>query len=55
MVSAIANWFIDFFGITHPSDRQRQLAGWFIVGLMVFTLALLVGIGSLLFFLVRPH
>lgn len=54
VISFIANWFIDFFGITHPTERQKRLAGWFIVGLMTATLAALGGIAAMLFYLVRP-
>ncbi len=53
MVSRIANWFIDFFGITHPSEKQRRLAGLFIVGLLLGTIAALVGVFALLFSLIR--
>ncbi|MBW8748393.1 hypothetical protein [Terriglobus albidus] len=54
MISFIANWFIDFFGITHPTERQKRMAAWFIVGLMTATLAVLGGIATVLFYLVRP-
>jgi len=54
VISFIANWFIDFFGITHPTERQRRMAAWFIVGLMTATLAVLGGIATVLFYLVRP-
>ena len=54
MISFIANWFIDFFGITHPTERQKRLAAWFIVGMMTATLLALGRIAAVLFYLVRP-
>ncbi|NUQ30086.1 MAG: hypothetical protein HOQ35_16420 [Acidobacteriaceae bacterium] len=54
VISFIANWFIDFFGITHPTERQKRMAAWFIVGLMTATLIALGGIATVLFYLVRP-
>jgi hypothetical protein len=45
VLDMFANGFINFFGITQPSEETRRRASWFIVALLAtcFVLVALVG------------
>jgi hypothetical protein len=53
ILEALANIFINTFGITQPTDATRRQAAWFILGLMVAALAVVTIIGSVIFRVVR--
>ncbi len=38
-IRAIANGFINFFGITQPTPQQEKQAGWFIFALLALIVA----------------
>jgi hypothetical protein len=41
----LADTFINTFGITHPTEKTRKQAAFFILGLMVLTLAVATAAG----------
>jgi len=41
----LADTFIDTFGITHPTDKTRKQADFFILGLLILSLAIVATIG----------
>jgi len=41
----LADTFIDTFGITHPTDKTRKQAAFFILGLLILSLAIVATIG----------
>lgn len=49
LLEALAAAFINTFGITQPTDAQRRGAAWFIVGMMLLTMALVAGVGYAFF------
>jgi hypothetical protein len=49
LLEALANIFINTFGITQPSDKTRRQAAWFILGLLVAALAVVSLIGFTLY------
>jgi hypothetical protein len=49
LLEALANAFINTFGITQPTDKMRRRAAWFILGMLSLVfVALCVG-ATLLF------
>ncbi|SNT24865.1 hypothetical protein SAMN05421770_10675 [Granulicella rosea] len=42
----LADLFIDTFGITHPTEKARTQAAWFIGGLMAVMIAGLAVVGG---------
>jgi hypothetical protein len=46
---ALTQAFINFFGITQPTEKTRRRATFFIMALMVFTLVVVATIGSLFY------
>jgi hypothetical protein len=53
LLEALASAFINTFGITQPTDEARRRAAWFILGLLAMLLAGVVGIGVLIFHMLR--
>ena len=49
LLEALANIFINFFGITQPTDAQRRQAAWFIFALLVGALAVIVAVATVLY------
>ncbi len=49
LIDALASAFIDTFGITQPSEQARRHASWFILGLLVIALAVVVAVGVVLY------
>ncbi len=45
LLEALAAAFINTFGITQPTDETRRKAAWFILAMMVLTLALVTVVG----------
>ncbi len=45
LLEAFAAAFINTFGITQPSEAQRRRAAWFILGMLLLTLALVAVVG----------
>ena len=43
----ITRWFINFFGITQPTEKQERQAAWFICGLLVLILLVAAGVFGL--------
>lgn len=54
LLEGLASVFIDFFGITRPTEKARRRASWFIFGMMVLALLLVFGVGGL-FWRVLKH
>lgn len=48
LLEGLATIFINTFGITQPTERQRRRASWFIFGLLVAAIVLVALIGILL-------
>ena len=44
----LADTFIDTFGITHPTEKARKQAAFFILALLILTLVLMAVIGFVL-------
>jgi hypothetical protein len=53
LFEALANAFINTFGITQPTDQMRRRAAWFIVGMLTLVFAALCVGASLLFHILR--
>jgi hypothetical protein len=53
ILEALASIFINTFGITQPTAETRRKAAWFILALLVGTLAVVVLIGTVLYNLLR--
>ena len=49
LLEAFASAFINTFGITQPTDQTRRRAAWFILGLLLLTIAGLGVAGVLIF------
>jgi len=49
LLEALANVFINTFGITQPSDKMRRQAAWFILGLLVVALSAVAAVGFALY------
>jgi hypothetical protein len=49
LLDALASAFIDTFGITQPSEQTRRRASWFILGLLVVAMAIVVAVGLVLY------
>ena len=45
LLEALAAAFINTFGITRPSDKQRRRAAWFILAMMIGTLLVVSAVG----------
>lgn len=53
LLEALANAFINTFGITQPTDKARRRAAWYIVGLMTLLLAAVVMAGVGIFHMLK--
>jgi len=53
ILEALASIFINTFGITQPTDETRRKAAWFILALLIGTLAVVVLVGTVLYSLLR--
>jgi hypothetical protein len=49
LLEALANIFINTFGITQPSDKTRRQAAWFILALLVAALTAVTAVGFVLY------
>jgi len=49
LLEALANIFINTFGITQPTPAARRQAAWFILGLLVAALVIVVVVGAVLY------
>ncbi|AEU35010.1 hypothetical protein [Granulicella mallensis] len=49
LLDALASAFINTFGITQPSEQTRRHASWFILGLLMIALAVVVAVGMVLY------
>ena len=49
ILEALASIFINTFGITQPSPAARRQAAWFIFGLLVAALVVVVVVGTVLY------
>jgi len=49
ILEALASIFINTFGITQPTPAARRQAAWFILGLLVATLVIVVVVGAVLY------
>jgi hypothetical protein len=49
LLDALASAFIGTFGITQPSEQTRRHASWFILGLLVVALGVVVVVGMVLY------
>jgi hypothetical protein len=53
LLEALAEAFINTFGITQPTDKTRRQAAWFILGLLTLVLCGLIAAGFLIAHLLR--
>jgi hypothetical protein len=53
LVEALASAFINTFGITQPTDKTRRQAAWFIIGMMVMVVVVLVALGTVLMHFIK--
>lgn len=53
ILEALASIFINTFGITQPTDETRRKAAWFILALLIGTLAILIVVAVVLYNLLR--
>ncbi len=44
----VVDAFVNTFGITKPSERQQQMAGWFIAGMLLLVILGLALVGWVL-------
>jgi hypothetical protein len=49
LLEALANAFINTFGITQPTPQMRRKAAWFILVLLTLALALVCAVGAVLY------
>ena len=49
LLEALAAAFINTFGITQPTDATRRRAAWFIFGLLILMMVVVVGVGYLFY------
>lgn len=45
LLEAFASAFINTFGITQPTDAGRRRAAWFILGMLILTVLLVIAVG----------
>jgi hypothetical protein len=48
LLEALASIFINVFGITQPTPEMRRKAAWFILGLLLVALCVVVAVGLVL-------
>ncbi len=53
LLDSLASAFISTFGITQPSEQMRQRMSWFILGMLVFALLIVSGLGFLFYHLMH--
>ena len=49
LLEALADAFINTFGITQPTEAARRRSAWFILALLVVMLAVVVAVGIAFF------
>ncbi len=49
LLEALANVFINTFGITQPTGETRRQAAWFILGLLLAALLVVIAVGLAVF------
>ena len=49
ILEAFATAFLNTFGITQPTEKQRRRAAWFILGMLIVTLSLVVAVGYIFY------
>lgn len=55
LLDKLATIFFDIFGITHPSEKARRRATWFLIGMLMLVAIAVVSGGTLLYHLIRVH
>ena len=55
LLDKLATIFFDIFGITHPTEKARRRATWFLVGMLVLVAIAVVSGGTLLYHLMHIH
>ena len=45
LLEALAAAFINTFGITQPTEAARRRAAWFILGLLILMMLIVIGVG----------
>ncbi len=53
VLEALANLFINTFGITQPTDATRRRAAWFILGLLVVALVVVSFVGLVIYHVIQ--
>jgi hypothetical protein len=53
LIEALAAAFINTFGITQPTEKTRRQAAWFIIGMLVVVVVLLIALGSVLMHFIK--
>jgi len=54
LLEALVSVFINTFGITQPNEQTRRRASWFILGLLVIALIVVVSIAVVLYHVMHP-
>ena len=49
LLEALASIFINVFGITQPTPEMRRKAAWFILGLLMIALLVVIAVGLVLY------
>jgi hypothetical protein len=53
LLDSLTSAFINTFGITQPTEQARRRASWFILSLLILTLALVATVGIVLYHALR--